>query len=371
MIELILFAVAMITTIFLFIYLLYMNGLIYTLSGFVLQFSYEWTSRYYLMLRLGFVLLSIIVITSLSLVILYRKALKAKVPAVERGLYAQNLMKRVEQLRLELWKYKRKPSGVAGLILLCLGVTALASSMVYVSSILALIGLGLIFWGVLFTFVRPVRYVKSSLLDSTAISTVWNVSRLIADLGYSGKGIYLPPRYLEGLKEGTVFISSKKEHTIPTIEEATEEKVFLKNPEGICLTPSGLGLANLFEEELGTSFAKVNLEYLQDNLPKLFIEGLEIAEDLEMRTHGNMVHVKMTETIYKDICNEIRKLPNVCSSFSCPLCSSIACALARSTGEPVVIEKIKPSTDGKVIEAHYQILGTIPSTVFRPESKRW
>ena len=369
MIELILFAIAMITTIFLFIYLLYMNGLIYTLAGFGLQFSYEWASRYYLMLRLGFVLLSIIVITSLSMVILYRRVLKAKVPTVERGRYSQTLIKRIEKLRLELWKYKRKPSGVAGSVLLLLGAIALASSMMYVSSILALIGLGLAFWGVLFTFVRPIRYVKSSLLDSTAISTVSNVSRLIADLGYRGKGIYLPPRYLKELKEGTLFISSKKEHTIPTTEEVTKEKVFLKNPTGICLTPSGLGLTNLFEEELGTNFDKVNLKYLQDNLPKLFVEGLEIAQDFEMRTRGNIVQVKMTETIYKDICNEIRKLPNICSSFGCPLCSSIACTLARSSGEPVVIEKIKPSTDGKVIEAYYRILGTIPSMDFPSEEQ--
>jgi len=361
MIELILFAIVMATTVFLIFYLLYMNSLIYTLHDFGLQFSYEWASRYYLMLRLGFVLLSIIVITSLSMVILYRRVLKAKVPGVKEDRYAQALMERIKRLRLELWKYKRKPSGVAGYILLFSGAIALASSIIYVSSILAFIGLGLTFWGVLFLFIRPVRYVKSNLLDSTAISTLTNVSLVMADLGYCGKGIYLPPRYLKGLKGGTVFISSKKEQPIPTIEEVAKEKVFLKNPAGICLTPSGLGLVNLFEEELGTSFAKVNLEYLQDNLPKLFVEGLEIAKDFEMRTQGNMVHVKMAETVYKDICSEIRKFPNICNSFGCPLCSSIACALARSSGEPVVIEKIELSADGNVIEAYYRILGTFPS----------
>ena len=94
MIELILFAIAMIATFFLFIYLLYMNGLIYTLSGFVLQFSYEWASRHYLMLRLGFLLLSIIVITSLGMVLLYRKVSKVKAPGVERERYFQTLVKR-------------------------------------------------------------------------------------------------------------------------------------------------------------------------------------------------------------------------------------------------------------------------------------
>jgi len=363
MIELIVFAIAMATTIFLLFHLLYMNSLIYTLYDFGLQFSYDWASRYYLMLRLAFVLLSIVVITSLSMVILHRRVLKAKTPTVERERYEQTLMKKIEQLRLELWKYKRKPSGVAGYILLLHGAIAIASSVFYTSSILALIGLGLTFWGVLLLFVRPVRYVKSSLLDSTSFSSLVNMDRVIADLNYEGKGVYLPPRYLKGLKEGTVFISSsKKDITVPTLEEVNKEEVFLKNPAGILLTPSGLDLANLFETELGTDFAKVDLNYLQDNLPKLFIEGLEIAKDFEINVHDNMIHVKITEPVYKEFCNHVRtKLSNVCNSFGCPLCSSIACALARSSGEPVVIEEIKPSTNGEVIEAYYRILGTFPS----------
>jgi len=77
----------------------------------------------------------------------------------------------------------------------------------------------------------------------------------------------------------------------------------------------------------------------------------------------------MTETIYRDICNEIRKLPNICSSFGCPLCSSVACALARASGKPVVIEKIELSTDGKVIEAYYRILETTASIDFPSEEQ--
>jgi len=362
MIELILFSVAMATTIFLFIYLLYMNGLIYLLYDFGLQFSYEWASQYYLMLRLGFALLSIIVITSLSMVILYRKTLKAKVPAREGGHYDQTLVEKMEQLRLEVWKYRRKPSGLAGYILLLWGAMAIASSIVYTSSILAFIGLGLTFWGALLRFARPVRYVKSSLLDSTAVSTLTTLNRVMADLNYKGNGIYLPPRYLKDLKEGTVFIPYEKEIITPTMEELAQEKVFLRNPNGVCLTPPGLGLANLFEKELGTSFSKVDLDYLQNKLPKLFIEGLEIAEGFEMNTHGDTTHVRITESIYKDLCNEVRNLSsNVCSSLGCALCSSIACALTRATGKPVIIENNQISENGRTIEANYRTLETEPS----------
>ena len=117
-----------------------------------------------------------------------------------------------------------------------------------------------------------------------------------------------------------------------------------------------MGLVNLFENELGTNFAKVDLKYLQNNLPKLFIEGLEIAEDFEMNVQSKIVHVRITGSIYNDSCREVRKLPNVCNSIGCPLCSSVACALTRATGKPVIIEKNQPSKDGKTIEAYYKIL---------------
>ena len=258
----------------------------------------------------------------------------------------ENLRLEKERMRIELWKQKRRPSGIAGYALLLLGAAALASSVVYESSVLAFIGLGLTFWGALLSFIRPVGYVRSSLLDSTAVFSLMTVDQVIEDLNYTGKGLYLPPRHLKGLKEGAVLIPSKK-GVITSVEKAGE---------GIRLSPSGLGLVNLFEKELGTSFAKVDLDYLRNHLPKLFIEGLEIAEDFRMNIKSNIAHIKITGSIYNDLCKEVRKLPNVCGSIGCPLCSSIACALTRATGKPVIIEKNQLSQDGKTIEAYYRIL---------------
>ena len=269
----------------------------------------------------------------------------------------QQLEREKEALRIELWKHKRKPSGIVGYTLLLLGIIALISSIPYASSILAFIGLGLAFWGALLLYIKPIRYVKASLLDSTAISTLTTIDRVIADLNYKGKGIYLPPRYLKEFKAGIVFVPSERAIVIPPIEEVAKEKVFLKNPRGICVAPPGLSLVNLYEKELGTDFAKADLNYLQSNLPKLFIEGLEMAEDLELNVESNIIHVKIVGSIYADLCKELRKTSsNVCSSFGCPLCGSIALALTRATGKPIIIEKAEPSEDDKTIEAYYKSL---------------
>jgi hypothetical protein len=226
----------------------------------------------------------------------------------------------------------------------------------YSSSILAFIGLGLTFWGALLLFISPTKYVKASLLDSTAFSSLINIDQIITDLNYMGKAVYLPPRYIKALKGGMVYIPSKKDLIIPPVEEVAKEKVFLENPKGICLAPPGLGLVNLYENETGKDFAEVTLNYLQNNLPKLFVEGLEIAEDLEINVEDNMIQVRITEPIYKNLRKEARKLSNVYNQLGCPLVSSIAIALTRTTGKPVIIEKNELFEDGKIIETYYRIL---------------
>jgi len=261
-----------------------------------------------------------------------------------------------EALRLEAWKYKRKPSEIIGYMLLLFGATSLTVSIIYESPILAFIGLGLTFWGALLLFIRPTKLVKVTLLGSTALSSLTTIDRIINDLKYEGKAIYLPQRYLRELKGGTIFIPFKKEIITPTVEEVADEKIFLENPNGICLTPPGLSLTNLYEKELGKDFAKVNFNYLQNNLPKLFIEDLEIAKDLKMNIKGDVIQVKITGSIYTELCKEARKLQNICCSLGCPLCSSVAIALTRATGKPIIIEKADFSEDNKTIEVNYKMI---------------
>jgi len=269
----------------------------------------------------------------------------------------QELEDEKEALRREVWKSRGKPPEILGLLFIPYGAIAFILSVLFNSLILAYIGLGLTLWGSLLLFIRPTRYVKSSLLNSMTISPLTTIHQVIEALNHKGKGIYLPPQYLKAFKGGTIFVPYGKDLIIPPIEEVAQEKVFLKNPKGVCLTPPGLSLTNLYEDELGKDFASVNLEHLQNNLPKLFIEGLKIAENFEMDMEGDMIHARITGTFCGELCKEARKIPNICY-LGCPLCSSIAIALTRATGKPVTIEKTNLSTDGKTVEAYYRILGT-------------
>lgn len=289
-----------------------------------------------------------------------RKTLAAE---TEKSLQAliervQKLENEKEALRFQLWRQKGLPSVKIAYAFLFLGGTTLISSIIYVSTILAFIGLSLSLWGALLLLIKPVRFVRPSLIDSTTISSLTTIDRLVKDLNYEGKAVYLPPLpyFLKGYKGGTVYIHSKKNRILPPVEELAGEKVFVKNPKGICLVPPGLGLVNLFEKELAKDFIQTDLEYLQEALPKLFVTNLEIASDLEIKKHNNLIHVTITGSVFKDLCKEVKKLGNVCSSFGCPLCSSIACALTRALGKPIIIEKTEVSPDGNIIETYYSTI---------------
>jgi hypothetical protein len=256
--------------------------------------------------------------------------------------------------KMRLQRHKRRFLGKIGYVFIFFGISALASSIIYNSSILAFIGLGLTLWGGLFLFIKPTKYVKSSVFDSTTLSLLTNIDKILTELNYQGQAVHLPPRHLKELKEGVVFIPMNEGTVIPR-EEVTKGKIFM-NPEGICLTSPGQGLLNLYEKELRTDLSKRDLNYLKTNLPRILIEDLEILEDLEISEQNDKVFVKITGSVYQGLCNHLRNNTRICSRLGCPLCSSIACALAKATGKAVAIEKNKLSTDGKIVEIWYRLI---------------
>jgi hypothetical protein len=55
---------------------------------------------------------------------------------------------------------------------------------------------------------------------------------------------------------------------------------------------------------------------------------------------------RSTNHIFKDLCEQTRKLPRTHEKVGCPLSSAIACALAKVAGKPVIIERELQNLDG-------------------------
>jgi DNA-directed RNA polymerase subunit M/transcription elongation factor TFIIS len=241
--------------------------------------------------------------------------------------------------------------------MLTLGLAFLVLSVLYSLYIPAFVGLGLTFWGALLLYVTPTKQVKLELLNATLAPALANTEKMLANLKPGAKGIYLPPKYLtQALESSLMFIPTKEEQRLPKPEEIDAEKLRSRNPNGIFLTPQGAALSRLFEKELGTSFITIDLEHLQKKLPKLLIENLEIAENMEIKAEDNTITVEITEDVFSSIYKETEKLSKTRGTMGSILSSAIACALARATGEPIVIEKEEQSQDGKTTEIQYRLM---------------
>jgi hypothetical protein len=267
-----------------------------------------------------------------------------------------------EILKLELKKFKSIPSVKIGLAFTIPGVLALVFSVLENSNILAFIGLGLTFWGALFFFIKPVKYVHSSLLDSTATATYKTIDRILKDLKIKGKGYYIPPYpknvylpdYLKGLKDPVVFISADA-GGMPSIEELAKSKFILENPNGVCVAPPGLGLLEQFERELKKDLTKLKLTDLSETLPPLIVESLGLAKEMEINIKNNYVYIKIFDSTYKNLYADEENLKSV-HFLGCPLISAIACVLAKVSGKTVTIQGIKVSIDRQATEVWYHVM---------------
>jgi hypothetical protein len=306
-----------------------------------LQFSYQWAEEYWTYAKLVLGLLGSATVTTIVPIAL----ILASTPTHEIQL--------LSQARALI---KIQPAKLICFFLLSVGAIAVAFSINYNSSVLAFIGLGLVFWGALLVYITPTKHIRLEVLNATVSSALTDIEKIIVDSGLNTKGIYLPPKYLEDYESGLIFIPKKAEQIPPKLEGLKEEKLYSKNPNGLFLTPPGLALSKLFEKELGTSFTKTDLKYLKEMLPRLFIEDMEIAENIDVSTENSTISIEITNHIFKDICEETKRHPKLYESIGCPLCSAVACALAKATGKPITIEKEEQSQDGKTTKIQYRIL---------------
>ena len=269
----------------------------------------------------------------------------------------QRLEAEKEALKQKVKKFESKPLIYLQYILILFGVGALSWSIYQGSTVLAFIGLSLTFWGVIIQFIKKVKYIQPDLLNAVIIPNSLTIMCIISDLGFEGKVVYLPPSTyrLKDYKEGLVYIPLKENAPLPRIEEIPEGRAFHKNLDGLFLIPSGLDLVNFFEEELGTEFIQEDFKYLKDQLPKLFVEKLEIASGLKINENDNQVNFQISGSIFLNTCKQIRDV-GTCNNFGCPLCSSIACALTRTLGKPVIIEKAELINNESTINIIFSIL---------------
>lgn len=238
--------------------------------------------------------------------------------------------------------------------LLAVGVTSIVVSAFYASSFLAIFGLAMVFWGVILLYITPVKHVPLALLNASANANDNNIERILSEFNLTEKGIYLPPRNLKNIEFNLIFVPQTSKTPLPTSEEATET-LFSNKKNGVILTPPGLALSRLFELEFGSSFTKTDFAHLQQTFPKLLVDNLEIAENIEIQMHEDIITIEITGSILNAVCQETNNQPKTHAQVGCLLTSAFACILAKATGKPITIQSETRNIETKTTVIKYSI----------------
>ena len=239
--------------------------------------------------------------------------------------------------------------------MLSLGIGIVIVSKLYNSSFLAIFGLAIIFWGAILLYLTPSKHVPLTLLNASTEAAVSNIERVITELSLDQKGIYLPPDNLRNIDFSLVFIPETSKSPLPSLEES-DKKLLSKEKTGTFFTPPGSALANLFEKELGFSFTKTDLHQIQNLLPKLLVEDLELAREAEIQIQENTVILQVRKSILDEICRQTDFQPKTHKQVGCLLSSAVACALAKATGKPIIIQNETRNPQTETTHIEYRIL---------------
>jgi hypothetical protein len=175
-----------------------------------------------------------------------------------------------------------------------------------VSSFLAILGVAITFWGAILLYIAPTKQVPLTLLNATATANTINIERILSEHNTTQKAVYLPPNRLVNIESSLLFIPEKPNQPLPKREDTTDQKLTAKNQKGIFLTPPGFALSQFFERELGVSFTKTDLKYLQGKMSRFLVENIGLAENVEIQTQNNTITTQITGNILSEVCQDIK-----------------------------------------------------------------
>ncbi len=282
------------------------------------------------------------------------------------------------KMRIDFKNMKRDSSLAISFI--TSGIGLLVISVFLNSQVLSLIGLGLTFWGGLFLFITPLKYVEGSYLITSTLPNYMTIDRMLKDLNPRNEAYNIPsvprnvylPEHLKGLRETVTFIPARAAEMVfpdnnkvsseerALFENAKEllisiarDKFLIENPKGLLITSPGIGLLDKIEQKRNIDLTKIPPNELDDTLPFL-LGDLDLAKEIKMTTIENIVTLQINDSLYRNLYSQYDlKSVNI---IGCPMVSAAACIIAESTGKPTLIQKIEASPEGKTITATFKII---------------
>jgi len=259
--------------------------------------------------------------------------------------------KEMMRLKEKLWKARGRRSRITGAAFLILSGFFLLLAYVTRYIVFEVISILALLLGVVFVFVGIESYVKMNVASKAVVSSLIPLASLLSHLKVEGKAIYIPP--VSKQHSGKIFLPTQGVVSLPTFEEIRKEDSLSVLDKGVLMPSFGSALLQLYEDELG-DLRKLDLEYLMAWLPRVLVDGLQMAEKVEMIRKVDDIHVKMTNLAFRNVCQH-PAAKVVCDVTGCPVCSSIVEAFSKNTGRIVYYLKCENDRVKRETNAFYKL----------------
>lgn len=190
---------------------------------------------------------------------------------------------------------------------------------------------GMFLAAVVYTF-KPVGYIKKVTIELLLKDYEKITKRFFENLALEGSVVVIPP--YENLPEGGIFIPLCRDFRLD-IGRLDENIVFLTEvPEkamGLFLGPLGSEFVKKFEEHLEKSLAGSGVNTVEIVSGAVF-NSLGLAKGVYIKESNGKLRVVLLPTVSAGW--------SLCQNFPSPTCASLLLALAKATGEVLMVEKV-------------------------------
>lgn len=235
------------------------------------------------------------------------------------------------RLRERLWKIRGRRSRVTGAAFLIVSGFFLFLAYVTRYIVFEVISILALLLGVVFVFTSVESYVRTSVANRAVVSALMPLAKFMNHLDVDRKAVYIPA--LSNADKGRMFIRLNSESPVRPLFGGLEDATAIDTSalgRGVFLPSIGSGLLQLYERELG-DIRNFDLDYFVEWFPRVFVEGLKMAERMEMLREDDEVKVKVVESALRYLCED-KDVRRVCEVVGCPIVVSIGEAIAKNRG---------------------------------------
>jgi hypothetical protein len=244
-----------------------------------------------------------------------------------------------------------------GLLFSAIGLTVFLMSTARGIPAMAAAGFAAFLIGILLAYLSFAPTVRSELVGSALMPTMNNLETLLKSFGVSADATYI---YSNSKTTSFRVLVPLSEDPVPPLARTMNEIATLPGKEsrsdGLLLQPPGADLLSLIERESGQEIESVELANLQEALSRGLVRSLELASSVTLTFEGSECRLLVEGDVLGKVTQElVEKTPIVCKRIGCPICSLVACALAKSSHGDVRFRGAE-HFDGKH-DASYELLG--------------